>query len=307
MLPNDEPLSRAEETVWRESGADDLHIKIIATHGGYAGIRFNTDKELALQDILDHLMQQRIINVRNALRTLGWNGERFADLTKEIGGRRFILRHDTRRVGAGQNVVGHSFVIREQSADMDAPRLSIPDEMTATAQTLAGELERHARLEFKLEAVVRQPGKLFTRVSSGHIDTTPIHEAIPDSDGRYGAAFRDALDATILALLHRGVNEHLLNDALVEVLDAYGNNMKPKDDEPVVPKNYVALLEWSIKQIAAEARTGLEGRRRFGDPFEGPSPLQRIRDMADNAVSRIVGAAAPLGEVEDSVEPGSGL
>ena len=56
------------------------------------------------QDQLDSFFQGRMIAVRNAMRELGWDGERFKDLSKNGKTAKFEFQ----KVGAGANIVGYS-------------------------------------------------------------------------------------------------------------------------------------------------------------------------------------------------------
>lgn len=59
------------------------------------------------QDQLDSFMQHRLIDVRNAMRGLGWDGERFGALSKNGIDATF----DFTNVGAGANLVGYSVAL----------------------------------------------------------------------------------------------------------------------------------------------------------------------------------------------------
>lgn len=69
---------------------------------GYAQVTADESLQLKWQDRLDAFFQGRIVDVRNALRALGWGGDQGADLTK--GEALTMFRYKT--VGAGNNVVG---------------------------------------------------------------------------------------------------------------------------------------------------------------------------------------------------------
>lgn len=59
------------------------------------------------RDQLDSFFQGRVIEVRNALRELGWDGEPYGDLSK--GGATLVV--NTEQVGAGGNAVGVSYTL----------------------------------------------------------------------------------------------------------------------------------------------------------------------------------------------------
>ncbi|NTB05903.1 KfrB domain-containing protein [Agrobacterium tumefaciens] len=84
-------------------------------HGVMEAIKESQSLTLAYQDTLDALYQARIVEVRNALRTIGWEGENFKTLHKDGAAAVFEFDH----VGAGRNVVG----VRVNGIDDD---LSLP-------------------------------------------------------------------------------------------------------------------------------------------------------------------------------------
>jgi len=106
-------LQPAEEKAWKESGADDKAIDAIAKAGGYDAILADESKQIALQDILDPAMAERLFNVRAQLQNLGWeikgNG---SDLWFTVSfGRQHRLSHEVKSVGAGRNVVAITWVL----------------------------------------------------------------------------------------------------------------------------------------------------------------------------------------------------
>lgn len=68
----------------------------------YAQIMANPEQQLEWQDVLDDLFGKRLIDIRNALRARGWEGEQYGPLYREGVEARFSMV----RVGAGYNVVG---------------------------------------------------------------------------------------------------------------------------------------------------------------------------------------------------------
>lgn len=73
----------------------------------YAKVLRDEALQLEYQDELDSYFQGRLIDVRNALRGMGWDGEKFGELTKN-GAK---LEVQTQRVGAGSNVVGIQYLV----------------------------------------------------------------------------------------------------------------------------------------------------------------------------------------------------
>lgn len=106
-------MTSLERQAWAESGASHDDVETIAEAGGYAKIMADTKKQLQLQDMIDHLMQQRLINVRNALRARGWQGPDAHTLLSviDLGSTpdkdvTFNYTANFAHVGAGKNVVG---------------------------------------------------------------------------------------------------------------------------------------------------------------------------------------------------------
>jgi N12 class adenine-specific DNA methylase/predicted RNA methylase len=102
-------LSANERQAWSEAGASDVEIEDIARFGGFEKLRVNGQKLLDLQDMLDHVMQSRIIKIRNELRDLGWEGEQGKSLERQVGDTKFRTNLATVNVGAGRNVVDFKF------------------------------------------------------------------------------------------------------------------------------------------------------------------------------------------------------
>ncbi len=78
----------------------------ILTAEGYASIRNDEAALLNWQDVLDSHFQGRLIEFRNALRGLGWDGEAYQALAK--GDVKLVV--NATRVGAGSNVVGLTYL-----------------------------------------------------------------------------------------------------------------------------------------------------------------------------------------------------
>lgn len=78
--PIEAPLPRVspeELAAWRETMAGgpfgEAEIMLITDAGGYEAILADPKKQADLQDVLDSLVGDRIINFRNAMRSLGWH------------------------------------------------------------------------------------------------------------------------------------------------------------------------------------------------------------------------------------------
>lgn len=124
------------------------------TAEGYAQIKGDVGLKTQHQDQLDSMFVERIVEVRNALRGLGWVGEGHArDLTKG----KFNTGHEIEAVGAGRNVVGVTFYI----ANGDVKPQFFPDDLSATPAELAAQIDAAA-----VSAVAPEPAPTLTRIEA---------------------------------------------------------------------------------------------------------------------------------------------
>lgn len=94
---------------------------------GYEAVMADESLQLAHQDQLDSFFQGRIIAIRNALRDLGWDGDRFKSLSKAG----FTLKQVLKQVGAGANIVGANYEIE------GVPGFFMSDSLTRTPEEMA--------------------------------------------------------------------------------------------------------------------------------------------------------------------------
>lgn len=140
-------LMQDERAAWLEAGATDEDIDAIERVGGYTAILGNKDVQSRFQDMLDHCMQNRIVAVRNELRALGWDGERFDNLYKECDGKTLRFEQLPINIGAGANVVGVMYVAYDVKELMRVarakvtPTLRIVDNMKVSAFDIANEFD----------------------------------------------------------------------------------------------------------------------------------------------------------------------
>lgn len=106
------------------------------TADGYAAIKDDEAKLLARQDDLDAFFQGRIVEVRNALRVRGWEGETYMPLTKNDA----KLDIHTKRVGGGGNVVGVTYYVTGLGGE--SPK--IVDDLTLSDAALAETIDAYA-------------------------------------------------------------------------------------------------------------------------------------------------------------------
>jgi hypothetical protein len=143
-------FTHEEAKAWADCGMSEADIALIKAAGGMVGLRAakaDDAVKLGYQDMLDSALQRRLIAVRNALRDLGWTGERFKALHLQVDEVNVVLEHQFEQVGAGRNVVSISASLRriEQSP---AERQDLPDTMDVPAAAMAMRIHRAAQQRF---------------------------------------------------------------------------------------------------------------------------------------------------------------
>lgn len=93
----------------------------------YAAVMADEAMQLKYQDNLDSFFQERIVDVRNALRGLGWEGDQGGILRKE--GHTLLQKY--KQVGAGANVVGMHYEIS------DVPGFFMSETLERTPEEMA--------------------------------------------------------------------------------------------------------------------------------------------------------------------------
>jgi len=133
-------------------------------HGVLLTILESRTLKATFKDQLDALYQERIIDVRNALRELGWTGDQYQSLHKGEAAAVFTFEH----AGAGRNVVGMTVN-------------GVFDDLTRSAAEMAAEADREAqrymlantRLDVMIVAEDNSEGKYqVMRDASGGIGET---------------------------------------------------------------------------------------------------------------------------------------
>ncbi|MEX5443478.1 hypothetical protein WCE14_08925 [Acinetobacter schindleri] len=99
------------------------------TSEGYALIMDDQEKLTDFQDHLDSFFQGRGIDVRNNLRGLDWDGERFKELSKDG----HTLKMDFKVAGAGRNIVGITYSVT-------GTEFSYRDDLTRSVEQLANDI-----------------------------------------------------------------------------------------------------------------------------------------------------------------------
>ena len=229
---------------WAEARVDAETIKRLEADGGYGKISADEKSRLAWQDVLDAAFHNRVVDARNALRDLGWEGRHLREgdpwpMTKKIGGAVVALCADFDQVGAGRNIVGISWMaemVRAPGCNGWWPPLE--DSMSELAAGLAQRIDEEA-----IAFVARLQGKLIHASPSG-IDTTELRKAIHGSrqPSRYEAGFVDAIESMVLALRDCETPMDQIEQAVQTAVEAFGNNADLVDDEDDVDENPAPLL-----------------------------------------------------------------
>ncbi|MGZ1522146.1 hypothetical protein [Xanthomonas citri] len=203
------PLTLEEERSWRACGVDDVGLAEIAEAGGMARIRKASEAtKLGMQDLLDAALQIRLIDVRNALRDLGWGGEPYKDLHKRIDEVPVVLDHKVEHVGAGRNVVAITMRVR-MSAQRPEEATLFDDDMQVPPAQLAQQIQHAAQVRFGEQVdpavAVRQVVNLLRQAQ--------------ETWGRLSADERERLDEVVFP-------EPRLEEALCELIRNAGDIQK---------------------------------------------------------------------------------
>lgn len=123
---DDRAAEAAKGPLWKRAGFDPT------TESGYALV-MEAGEEAAIywQDALDSFWQGRLVDIRNALRALGWDGPKFGTLSKEG----HALKMNVQQVGAGRNVVGATWEIE------GVPGFFMSDSLTRSAAEMAANID----------------------------------------------------------------------------------------------------------------------------------------------------------------------
>jgi hypothetical protein len=134
--PRPAPWPSATDSVLAGLGVSREDIAAMEDDGGYAAIIEDEKLALKWQDVLDAAMEQRAVDVRNALRSMGWKGSG-TTLSKDIDGSVYGIRHLVKQIGAGKNAVQVIWVLNEAT--------NVPDDLQMKAPDMASHLEATLR------------------------------------------------------------------------------------------------------------------------------------------------------------------
>lgn len=137
----DRDFSPWEEAAFRECGARDDDITDLRKAGGYRAILSSSALRARYQDVLDHCLQHRLIEVRNHLRQRGWTGDLDGPLSRTLqSGGQATLAVPAVHEGAGRNLVQLVFSIRPGEVnwvdDMDQSAVALAHEINQSVLRL---------------------------------------------------------------------------------------------------------------------------------------------------------------------------
>lgn len=267
---------------------------------GYAQVTADESLQLKWQDRLDAFFQGRIVDVRNALRALGWDGDKGADLTK--GEALAMFRYKT--IGAGNNVVGMTATVYGAGpvpADFADDLTKTPDQYAADVDAAAtAETGRRAQAaaadQQNPDLTYRAVDDMFTAFypntkagddawremaaqNGGDGKVLTIHAAdvarqlrekgytVSEADGN---AAGSADDDALLAELEQKSNEQALIDAYIK---AWG-------DEAAIVNAAVAAVNWEGITDNASATAEIQ---KLQSAANGERPIIKARDALEAA------------------------
>lgn len=175
------------------------------TPEGYAQISDDQAALEANQDQLDSFFQGRLIAVRNALRDLGWDGERHKPLSKNG----YALKPIYKQVGAGANIVGMHYEIEGVTGYF------MSDDLTRTPEELADKINMgipQANTAKPYELTVN--GAALT--AEGEKSASTLKTSFSAASQLGSATDKDAEDMRIVEAARRGASSS------IAYLNAYG-------------------------------------------------------------------------------------
>lgn len=210
------------DEAWPESSNAEA-LAELRTAGGYGKAVQDEGQALWFQDLLDHALNARLIDVAqsllgpksfNELRGVAGDGIGFRFPSGEAG----HLRVEAKCVGAGRNVIGLTYHVSvgERSrvdGEWTSPLVfSVPDRMATTADDMGLYLRHEAAANWARMVQGQRLVKDADAAVRGTMDV--VTGWMPSSDDRYAEGFAQALSLFTKELAQRGVAPEVLTDAL---------------------------------------------------------------------------------------------
>jgi len=295
VTPLDEPSSDNEE-VAEQAPLDELKPEP-TTPEGYAAIMDDKDAMTAVQDQLDSFFQARMVEVRNALRELNWEGDRFKTLSKNGVDAVF----DLIQVGAGANIAGItvngfrddlSKTAEELAAEVDAlaalPVSELPteDEPLESWQTEKGAVEAMSDEQFTAEIKtlndenLRSEALVLLAKRQGTNEQITEAQSLLDEHNREGEASPD--------LIQR-------RDALRAAIEAADGELEPEGATNIVKTAKGTQIETGFTLVEAESLIASHDSAGNSNPDYPPElqPRDRGRDASIAWVRKIANDLDP--------------
>ncbi|NNM65706.1 MAG: hypothetical protein HKL99_14075 [Burkholderiales bacterium] len=252
----------------RSAGADEALIAALDAAGGYASATADLELMHKWQDTLDAILSERITSVRNELRSLGWSGPGYGQLTRAGG----VIAFST--VGHSVSRSRNTYAVRLAVGPAQGlgPGIGIDDDLTLNPHELARLVDSRADdyitfLEFSPEAV-ENFGHILRALGPGHTTSAQFasmigkqYDTANPRTAEMARALRDAPGMFRVAA-DRSISVSLSGDDVVKMRDGR-----------IIAKHLTSFSEQAVARI--HATTAASG---------GDQPLatwSAIRKLAD--------------------------
>ena len=197
---------------------------------GYAVVMGDPALQLAWQDKLDAFFTERIVNVRNALRNLGWSSRATSQtrLYKEDA----EIQPEFTKVGPGNNVVGWSIK-------------GIRDDLTKSAEQYAAEVDAAAMMAHKAQA---ESAAAQTNIARPLVSRASALKALD-----YLKPFMATAQRNTVKQLMQGEEKQFFYDKMLELADIIRNMprtyQQQNEDQPTYYLHYFrGGADWYIAE-----------------------------------------------------------
>lgn len=232
-------LAALDQLDWRwcdkawETGHDsDDDLQAIRDDGGYRAILASSEKQAAWQDLLDHVLNDRLLQVVEQV-----VGRKSFDELRELSRQGVSLgyldghghfRIVPKTVGVGVNVVGLTYQLSagprvRTATGWEAPvMLEVEDRMAVDGW----------RMGMYLRTLLEEAWKRHQQDAANKIERG-IREgrsALDPTNHRYDAGYADALESVLLCLVDRGMRPEALDEVRQMALDAFEDNAPDSED-----------------------------------------------------------------------------
>lgn len=181
------PLLPLQEAYLRGAGLGDREISRMNALGGYQKATEDAGFMLSIQDVMDAFFAKRSVDVRNALRQLGWEGTHGVTLTKnDESGEAMRLGVSAVKSAGSANVMAMSYVVSPVSR-FEVPGVGFFDDLSMGPMAVA--LQAHTLacdylvLNEKMPTILERYGHLLREMGSPVVRGADFAKAIEASMG----------------------------------------------------------------------------------------------------------------------------